>query len=86
MDRNNVFDARTLSMRDFSADLIATDANSFIHKKYVAGRPNSSLDSTPEGTRKALKRILAGLYEEAFFGVHIRETIHQFRTLFGRRR
>jgi len=87
LDKNIFFDARKLSMRDFSADSVTADTGSFIHKKYVAGRPNSSLDSTSEGTRKALKRILSGRYEEtASFGVHIRETINQFRALFGRRR
>jgi len=57
---------------------------SFIHKKYTFGHPNNSLESTVPGTHLALERITHEQDDDAFFGVHIRETIRQFKTLFGR--
>jgi len=60
------------------------DSESFIHKKYTLGRPNNSLDSTLSGTRLALERITHEHSDDAFFGTHIRETIHQFKILFGK--
>jgi hypothetical protein len=82
LEKNLFFDIRKLPVRTFSDGAVVADDSSFIHRKYSAGRPNNSLDSTPEGTQKALRRILSG--EEALFGVHIREAIHLFRMLFNK--
>lgn len=63
---------------------VITDPNSFVHKKY-AGPSNSSRKATGEGAVCALKRLL-GNGNEALFGVHIKEALFQFRTLFSNSR
>ena len=79
------FDIRTLPVEGLLDCTTATDPESFVHKKYVSGRPNKSLDSTARGTQLALDRILSNHDDDAHFGVHIKETAREFRALFGKR-
>jgi hypothetical protein len=78
-------DLRKFPVEGFLNNFISTDSDSFVHSKYVGGRPNSSLASTKNGVNLALERLTSERDEDAFFGVHIKETIHQFRTLFGKK-
>lgn len=87
--RGNFFDLRKLSVRGFGDNLAAVGSESFVRKKYTFGRPNNSPESTVPGVQLALKRIVSRQNQDkdddAFFGVHIKETIQQIRTFFGRR-
>jgi len=78
-------DMRSIPTEGFLDNSPSIDSESFVHKKYLFGCPNSSLESTSEGVRLALEHILTEQDDDAFFGVHIRETIKQFKTLFGKR-
>lgn len=83
--KKNFFDVRKLQVEGFWNDSIVTNPESFVHRKYISGRSNNSPESTNRGVCLALGRIMPGQDDDAFFGVHIRETIHQIRALFGRR-
>jgi len=78
-------DMRGIPAKVFLDDYASIDSESFVHKKYVFGCPNSSLESTPEGVQQALEHIITEQDDDAFFGVHIRETIRQLKTVFGKR-
>jgi hypothetical protein len=87
---NNIFcDVRKLSIESFLNDSIVNNSESFIHKKYKLGHPSNALESTVKGVQLALKRFTQKENQQdddAFFGVHIKETIRQFRELFGRQK
>jgi hypothetical protein len=78
-------DLRKFPVEGFLNNFISTDADSFVHSKYVGGRPNNSPASTESGVNLALERLTSERDDDTFFGTHIRETIHQFRTLFGKK-
>jgi len=84
MDNGNVaFDVRRIPTKGLLDNSFSNDSESFIHKKYNEGRPNGSLDATEEGFKKSLDIMLNGK-PYVFFGSHIRETIRQWRLLFGK--
>jgi hypothetical protein len=84
--RKKFFDLHKLQVQGFLDNAAAIDSDSFVNKKYTLGCPNNSPESTLCGVQSALKRIMPNQNrsDDAFFGVHIRETINQIRTLFRR--
>jgi hypothetical protein len=82
---NGFFDLRKLPVEGFLDNFASIDSESFVHSKYVQGRPNNSPASTKIGVQLALERLVPEQIDNAHFGVHIRETIDQFRTLFGKK-
>lgn len=80
---SNTFDVRKLPVNGLCGCAVATGQGSFVRNKYTLGRPNNSRESTNRGVRLALERIVSLQDDDAFFGVHIKETIRQIRSLFG---
>lgn len=82
----NIFDVRTLPMKGFGSCATVVNAGSFVHRKYTAGRPNTSPESTNHNARVALERMVSPSHDnsDALFGTRIKEVIRQFRALFGR--
>jgi hypothetical protein len=83
--KNSFFDVRKLPVEGFLDNFISNDSESFVHSKYAQGRPNNSPASTAGGVQLAIERILPEQDDNALFGVHIKETINQFRSLFGKK-
>ena len=79
--KNAIFDARNIPVKGLLDNSASNDPESFVHKKYTTGRPNGSLKATKKGFEKSLNAMLDN--KEPLFGSHIRETIHQWRALFG---
>ena len=80
-EKNAIFDARDIPVKGLLDNSASNDSESFVHAKYTTGRPNGSLGATKEGFEKSLNAMLNN--KEPFFGTHIKETIHQWRALFG---
>jgi len=77
------FDVRNIPVKGLLDSFVSNDSESFVYMKYTDGRPNESMEATEEGSKNSLEKMISR-EPEPLFGTHIRETIRQWRSLFGK--